>query len=225
MTPTISRVVLLYGGTWEERAVSISTAIPVDAALRGAGLDIARVRWDQTGWTLVPNEGSLEDPGRTERPLILLEKLIADGVGIVFNALHGGAGEDGSLSAIMEIAGVPFSGASVLPSAISQHKGTFRVVAEALGLEVEVIPFPLFSLDFLPVLTKAAEFNPDAISSLVFFVLWFSNLLLLKIFELFFVITFEKQFKFNFFLKYLFSFMSILFFVFLLEYFLLLYKI
>jgi len=36
-------------------------------------------------------------------------------------------------------------------------------LAEALGLEVEVIPFPLFSLDFLPVLTKAAEFNPDAI--------------------------------------------------------------
>ena len=36
-------------------------------------------------------------------------------------------------------------------------------LAESLGLEVEVIPFPLFSLDFLPVLTKAAEFNPDAI--------------------------------------------------------------
>ncbi len=136
MTRTVSRVVLLYGGTWEERAVSISSALPVDAALRGAGLEVARVRWDQSGWTLVPNEGSLEDPGRTERPLVLLEELIADGVGIVFNALHGGAGEDGSLSAIMEIAGVPFSGATVLPSAISHHKGTFRVVAEALGLEV-----------------------------------------------------------------------------------------
>tara|TARA_Y100001960_G_scaffold310561_1_gene370184 strand:- start:36 stop:1112 length:1077 start_codon:yes stop_codon:yes gene_type:complete len=36
-------------------------------------------------------------------------------------------------------------------------------LAEALGLEVELIPFPLFSLDFLPVLTKAAEFEPDAI--------------------------------------------------------------
>ena len=36
-------------------------------------------------------------------------------------------------------------------------------LAEALGLEVKLIPFPLFTFDFLPVLTKAAEFEPDAI--------------------------------------------------------------
>ena len=36
-------------------------------------------------------------------------------------------------------------------------------LAEALGLEVELIPFPLFTFDFLPVLTKAAEFEPDAV--------------------------------------------------------------
>ncbi|MEE2768031.1 MAG: ABC transporter substrate-binding protein [Actinomycetota bacterium] len=36
-------------------------------------------------------------------------------------------------------------------------------VATALGMEVELIPFPLFTFDFLPVLTKAAEFEPDAV--------------------------------------------------------------
>ena len=40
---------------------------------------------------------------------------------------------------------------------------TNKTFEYSLGLEVELIPFPLFSLDFLPVLTKAAEFDPDAI--------------------------------------------------------------
>ena len=63
MSRPISRVLLLYGGSWDEREVSIDSAGPIDRALRGAGLDVLRVRWDRDGWTVVPDDGPLDAPG------------------------------------------------------------------------------------------------------------------------------------------------------------------
>ena len=136
MSRTISRVILLYGGTWDERPVSIESAAPIDRALRGAGLDVVRTRWDRGGWTVVGDDEDLEADGVTERPLVCLEKLISEGVGVVFNALHGGAGEDGTLAAILEVAGVPYTGAGIHSSAVTHNKGTFRLLASGLGYEV-----------------------------------------------------------------------------------------
>ena len=136
MSRPISRVLLLYGGSWDEREVSIDSAGPIDRALRGAGLDVLRVRWDRDGWTVVPDDGPLDAPGETARPLIQLERLIEEGIGVLFNALHGGAGEDGTLAALCEVAGIPYTGAGVHAGAITANKGTFRSIATVLGLEV-----------------------------------------------------------------------------------------
>ncbi len=136
MSRTISRVVLLYGGTWDEREVSIASALPIDRALRGAGLEVVRTRWDRGGWTIVSPDDDLQAEGVTERPLICLEKLIEEGVGVVFNALHGGAGEDGTVAGILEVAGLPYTGAGIHASAVTHNKGTFRLIASGLGYEV-----------------------------------------------------------------------------------------
>ena len=136
MGASSSRVVLLYGGTWDEREVSIESATPIDRALRNSGLDVVRVRWDRDGWTIVGADSPIDGVGETSRPLLCLESLIAEGVGVVFNALHGGAGEDGTVSSLLEVAGVPYTGASPHASAITHDKGTFRLLANGLGYDV-----------------------------------------------------------------------------------------
>lgn len=133
---TTSRVLLLYGGTWDERPISIASARPIDAALRGAGLVVTRVRWDREGWTVVPDDADLEGPGETDRPFALLDRLSVEGVGVVFNALHGGAGEDGTLAGILEVAGLPHTGAGVHAAAVTHDKATFRKLAQSLGYDV-----------------------------------------------------------------------------------------
>ena len=124
MAASSSRVVLLYGGTWDEREVSIESATPIDRALRNSGLEVVRVRWDRDGWTVVGSDAPIDGVGKTQRPLRCLEELVEEGVGVVFNALHGGAGEDGTVSSILEVAGVPYTGAS-------PHDN--RIKAEFLG--------------------------------------------------------------------------------------------
>jgi D-alanine-D-alanine ligase len=129
-------VLLLYGGTWDEREFSILSATAIDAALRRSGLDVVRVRWDSSGWAELDARRALDAPAAGERPLALLERLAGEGIGVVFNALHGGAGEDGSVAALLEIAGLPYTGAGVHAGAVTQHKGTFRLLARGLGYEV-----------------------------------------------------------------------------------------
>ncbi len=133
---TKSRVVLIYGGWWDERDISIASATPIDAALRSVGLEVVRVRWDSSGWVALSGDEPLDAPGVAERPLALLERLTQGGIGVVFNALHGGPGEDGSLSALLEIAGLPYTGAGVHACAITQNKWTFRIIARGMGYEV-----------------------------------------------------------------------------------------
>ena len=40
----------------------------------------------------------------------VLEQLAEQGVEVVFNALHGGAGEDGTIQAVLDYTGYPYTG-------------------------------------------------------------------------------------------------------------------
>ncbi|WP_327227891.1 D-alanine--D-alanine ligase [Streptomyces platensis] len=54
----------------------------------------------------------------------------------VFLALHGGWGEDGHVQALLEMAGVPFTGAGSAACAAAWHKGRAQAVLGAVGLPV-----------------------------------------------------------------------------------------
>ncbi len=137
-----SRVAVLFGGYWDERAVSIESAAEVIAALRaesvaGPGLEVVPVRWDLEGWCVLDaDEQEFSESGTPRHPIDVIAKLRADGLGVVFNALHGGPGEDGTLQGMLEIAGIPYTGASVHASAVTMNKETFRERVRALGYEV-----------------------------------------------------------------------------------------
>src|SRR5262249_53584162 len=56
-------------------------------------------------------------------------------------ALHGGAGEDGTLQALLELSGKPYTGSGVLASALAMNKAMSK-----RGFERESIPTPAWRL-------------------------------------------------------------------------------
>src|ERR1043165_4778366 len=110
------RVALLFGGVSAERDVSVASAAQVMAALRELGhrveaFDIAKGRLSPADAERVMRAKvapAPPDPLVPPTPVFaprLVEELLD--VDVVFLALHGGAGEDGVVQAILGSAGLP----------------------------------------------------------------------------------------------------------------------
>ncbi|MBN1442479.1 MAG: hypothetical protein JXA90_07200, partial [Planctomycetes bacterium] len=71
-------------------------------------------------------------------PLSILEALqllIADRVDVVFNALHGPGGEDGSFQGLLRHVGLPFTGPDVIPAAVTMDKRLAKAALRGAGIE------------------------------------------------------------------------------------------
>jgi len=55
---------------------------------------------------------------------------------VIFNALHGVGGEDGTIQAVFEMLAIPYTHSGVLASAVAMHKPTAKTVFRAAGLPV-----------------------------------------------------------------------------------------
>lgn len=95
------RVGVLMGGTSAEREVSLRTGEGVARALESRGHDVVRV--------VVGSEP-------IDRTLRAAEFDVA------FLALHGRGGEDGCIQGMLELLGIPYTGSSVLASALAMDK-------------------------------------------------------------------------------------------------------
>ena len=61
---------------------------------------------------------------------------LRQGLDVVFVALHGPYGEDGTIQGLLELAGLAYVGAGVLASAIGMDKATMKTIFRAHGLPV-----------------------------------------------------------------------------------------
>lgn len=107
-------VAVLMGGWSSEREVSLSTGNDCANGLERAGYKVTRV--DVT-----------RDIANT------LQALKPD---VAFNALHGPAGEDGTIQGVLEILQIPYTHSGVLASALAMDKERAKVVAKAAGIPV-----------------------------------------------------------------------------------------
>jgi len=105
-------IAVLLGGRSSEREVSLRSGRGVLAALERLGLKAVAV-----------------DPGPD-----LVRQLSEAGANVVFNALHGGPGENGAIQGILDNAGVPYTGSGVLASALAMNKEQTKRVLRAVGL-------------------------------------------------------------------------------------------
>jgi len=106
------RIAVLAGGATGEREVSLRTGQGIADALGRQGF-----------------EAVLVDPGAD-----LYRQLTEAGAEIAFNAMHGGAGENGTIQAVLELFGLPYTGSGVLGSALTMNKVLTKRVMQALGV-------------------------------------------------------------------------------------------
>jgi D-alanine-D-alanine ligase len=117
---SFGKVAVLLGGTSAEREVSLASGNTVYEGLKQAGVDA--IAFD-------PQAGELSE----------LKTL---GVNRVFNVLHGSPGEDGTVQGALEFMNIPYTGSSVLGSALAMDKVRCKQLFKAVGLptaEFEVI--------------------------------------------------------------------------------------
>jgi D-alanine-D-alanine ligase len=142
------RVTVLTGGTSAERDVAIASAVQVIAALRSGGHEVAVVDTAR-GYIPPADEASLLSGSvGTEPPSIdqlhsLEQGLLLSGLAnlavvrnaeVLFLALHGGRGEDGTLQTLLEMVGVPYTGSGRLGSAMAMDKDVSKRLFRMAGV-------------------------------------------------------------------------------------------
>ncbi len=109
-----THVAVLLGGFSSERPVSLSSGNACADALEAVGYKVSRIDVDR-------------DVSR------VLSDLRPD---VVFNALHGPFGEDGTVQGVLEYLQIPYTHSGVLASALAMDKEKAKLVAGAAGVPV-----------------------------------------------------------------------------------------
>ena len=145
------RITVLMGGTSAERDVSLASGLRIAAALRDRGhdvvtLDTARGTLSLKDEKTLLSKGNVvkkEPPSRQE-----LERMAAETLpqmlralpslkeaDVVFMGLHGGYGEDGTIQALLEMAGIRYTGSGPMASALAMDKDLSKHLFRRAGVQ------------------------------------------------------------------------------------------
>ena len=137
---------VLLGGTSSERNVSLASGLRMAAALREAGhtvrlldpatgaIDAAtEAVWRERSVGAAPPSAAELSALRAndQTPTLPTHTLVKDAECVVL-ALHGGQGEDGTVQALLDVAGVRYTGSGAMATAIAMDKDmTKRILVHA----------------------------------------------------------------------------------------------
>jgi D-alanine-D-alanine ligase len=142
------KVAVLTGGTSSERDVALASGLQVAHALRVRRHTVNIVDL-AAGFVPPEHEDALlpTGVGREPPPLERLRELergmLGSGLGelpvfrnadVIFLALHGGRGEDGTVQAILDVIGVPYTGSGHLASALAMDKDLAKRILRDHGV-------------------------------------------------------------------------------------------
>ena len=142
------RIAVLTGGTSSERDVAIASAVQVVGALRSRGHSVAVV---DTARGLIPQaeesrllSGAVGKAPPAIEELVALERgVLLSGLAslpvirdaeVLFLALHGGRGEDGTLQAVLDVVGVSYTGSGALSSGLAMNKDIAKRLFRMAGV-------------------------------------------------------------------------------------------
>jgi len=111
----MERICVLKGGISEEREISLKSGEFVEKGLKKAKYEVFSIDTKE------------ED---------FISQLIKEEPDLVFIALHGPYGEDGTVQGLMEMIGIPYTGSGVLASALAMNKIYSKAIFASQGLSV-----------------------------------------------------------------------------------------
>ena len=144
------RVTVLTGGATAERAVAFAGAAQIVAALRSRqhqvyvvdtvnGLLSAEQEAALLAGTVAKELPAVAELEARERELLstgLAELPVVHGADVLFLSVHGGTGEGGTLQAILDVIGVPYTGSGPLASALAMDKDLSKRLFRDAGVPV-----------------------------------------------------------------------------------------
>lgn len=144
------RITVLMGGTSSERDVSLASGLRIAQALRSRGhtvstVDTAKGAVSEDAEERMIAEGVVKTvPPTPEELAKMSSESVAETAArlpkrgecdVAFLALHGGRGEDGTVQAMLDLAGVPYTGSGHLPSALAMDKDLSKHLMRAAGVQ------------------------------------------------------------------------------------------
>lgn len=126
------RVAVLMGGQSAEREVSLDSGRNVAEALETKGFEVDRIEITSEGlW--IGRDKNMRGSGQVN---LISGHFTVEGrkVEVVFIALHGELGEDGTAQGLFEILGVPYTGSGVLASALALNKLLSKRIFRQVGV-------------------------------------------------------------------------------------------
>ena len=141
------KIAVLLGGTSEERDVSIASGAQVVAALRRRGPQVVTVDTalglldEDAERALLEARVGLEPPERTalvrmrgqDAGAVLSRAQLGD-QDLLFLALHGGTGENGTLQTLLDLAELRYTGSGRVGSAVAMDKDLSKRLFRAAGV-------------------------------------------------------------------------------------------
>lgn len=144
-------ITVLMGGTSAERDVSLASGLRIAEALRARGhevvtLDTARgtlTQKDEKALLAKGNVVKTKPPSQDELAKMAAETLpqmlralpALREADVVFLALHGGFGEDGTIQALLDLAGIKYTGSGHLGSALAMDKDLSKHLFRRAGVQ------------------------------------------------------------------------------------------
>jgi D-alanine-D-alanine ligase len=137
------KVTVLLGGDSPERDVSLASGITILRALRARGHEAFAVDPAlPAGADAEPRAVKIGErpPGEIaplppDQTFAWLNAEPVRGADAVFIALHGGRGEDGTVQALLETAGIRYTGSGILASALAMNKDRSKALFREAGVQ------------------------------------------------------------------------------------------
>jgi D-alanine-D-alanine ligase len=175
------KITVLMGGTSAERDVSIATSLRVAEALRTKGHEVVTLDTARGPLTLKeekallvkgtivkttpPSQEELQRMAAQTLPQMLRAIPQLQEADCVFLGLHGGFGEDGSIQALLDMAGIRYTGSGHLASALAMDKDLSKHLFRRAGVQTaswtmarkDEAPDELLKGLLLPVVVKPSK--------------------------------------------------------------------
>jgi len=127
-------IAVIMGGRSTEHDVSLKSGEVVAKHLSPEKYTVQKIVIERNGnWTWIADTEGWKS--ETLLPGQALDRLCAGRFDVVFLALHGTYGEDGTIQGMLEMAGIPYTGSNVLASSLAMNKIKTLEMYEYHGLK------------------------------------------------------------------------------------------